>query len=155
MQDQAVIKKLSVSDLDHFNALVTLFHEIFESDTDAIPCDDYLNQLLSNPDFVVFVLIVDDLVMGGLTAYVLPKYYSEEAELFLYDVAIHPDIQRQGHGKELIHAVKQYCLDHNIADMFVDAHDDDIHALEFYHNTGGKGEKVWQFSYQITHNLNS
>jgi aminoglycoside 3-N-acetyltransferase I len=152
MQRQDLIKKLSIGDIDKFKTLVILFNEIFESEPDKIPCDDYLINLLANPDFVAFVLMVDGSVMGGLTAYLLPKYYSEGAELFLYDVAIHPDIQRQGHGKELIHAVKQYCLDHNIADMFVDAHADDIHALEFYQNTGGKGDKTFQFSYKITHN---
>jgi aminoglycoside 3-N-acetyltransferase I len=152
MEHHGHVVKLEKSDLLHFQELLVLFNEIFESEQVTAPGESYLNFLLAKPDFLVFVLMVENKVMGGATGYVLPKYYSEGSELYLYDVAVHPDIQRQGFGRELIEAVKKYCADHGIGEMFVDAHAEDIHAIEFYHSTGGRVDNVFHFTYTIENN---
>jgi aminoglycoside 3-N-acetyltransferase I len=149
MNKSAHIIKLEQLDILLFRNLLVLFNEIFEPGNETIPDDLYLKSLLANPNFLVFVLILEGTVQGGVTAYVLPKYYSEASELYLYDVAIHPDIQRQGFGRELIEAVKQYCVHHAISEVFVDAHAEDIHAIEFYQSTGGKADNVFHFTYKI------
>ncbi|MEO5582875.1 MAG: GNAT family N-acetyltransferase [Saprospiraceae bacterium] len=149
MKNKHLIIKLEHHDIMLFRNLLILFNEIFESDTDTIPGDIYLKSLLANPDFLVFVLLIEDKVLGGVTAYLLPKYYSEASELYLYDVAIHPDLQRQGFGKEMIETVKQYCLSHRISEAFVDAHEEDKHAYEFYQSTGGVADKVFHFTYKL------
>lgn len=137
MKNKHLIIKLEPHDLMLFRNLLILFNEIFESENETIPGDLYLKSLLANPNFIVFVLMIEGNVVGGVTAYLLPKYYSEASELYLYDVAIHPDLQRQGLGRGLIETVKQYCFGHKISEAFVDAHEEDKHAFEFYQSTGG------------------
>ncbi|MEP7321774.1 MAG: GNAT family N-acetyltransferase [Saprospiraceae bacterium] len=149
MKIKHLIIKLEPHDLTLFRNLLILFNEIFESDNETIPGDLYLKSLLSNPNFLVFVLMIEGIVVGGVTAYVLPKYYSEASELYLYDVAIHTDLQRQGLGRDLIETVKQYCFSHKISEAFVDAHAEDTHAFEFYQSTGGRADNVFHFTYKI------
>ena len=47
----------------------------------------------------------------------------------------------------LIQNLKEYCARNGIEEFFVMAHEDDAHAVEFYHATGGKSEKVINFLY--------
>lgn len=87
------------------------------------------------------------MVAGGATAYVLAPYHARMPELFIYDVAIATQHQRKGLGAKLIAALKDYCRENNIGEMFVPAHEEDTHALDFYRSTGGKAEKVVLFTY--------
>ena len=91
--------------------------------------------------------MTDD-VTGGLTAYILPKYYSDSSEVLLYDLAVKPENQRMGIGKKLIQTLKEYCSSKGIQEFFVMAHEEDGHAIEFYRSTGGTGENVVNFLYE-------
>jgi aminoglycoside 3-N-acetyltransferase I len=82
-----------------------------------------------------------------LTAYELAGYYSETSEIFIYDIAVNPAFQQKGLGKQLLLSLKEYATQKNISAIFVDANEEDEHALDFYHATGGKAEKVIQFTY--------
>ena len=143
------IIRLQHSDVPLFQDLLILLNEVFECDDQKQPSENYLKSLLAKEDFVAFVLLVDNKVMGGLTAYILAKYYSEGSELYIYDLAIDPEMQRQGLATQLLEQVKKYCKTQDIHSMFVDAHEEDLHALEFYRITGGKGEKVLLFNYDL------
>ena len=70
-------------------------------------------------DFFVFVAVADNKVVGGLTAYTLQQYYSVSPLVFIYDIAIRTDAQRQGVGKRLISHLTNYCKDNNFEEMFV------------------------------------
>ena len=77
-------------------------------------------------------------------------YYSENSEIFIYDLAVKPEYQRMGVGKSLIHKLKEYCVENGIVEFFVLAHEEDEHAIEFYRSTGGKREDVVNFLYKVT-----
>ncbi len=143
------ILRLQHSDVPLFQDLLILLNEVFECDDQKQPSENYLKSLLDKEDFVAFVLLVDNKVMGGLTAYILAKYYTEGSELYIYDLAIDPEMQRQGLATQLLEEVKKYCKTQDIHSMFVDAQEEDLHALEFYRITGGKGEKVLLFNYDL------
>jgi aminoglycoside 3-N-acetyltransferase I len=142
------IKHLSKEDLSTFNRLITLFNLVFEEMEPAIATEASLLKLLNNNNFIVLAAMSGHEVVGGLTAYVLPMYYSDHSEVFLYDLAVNSQYQRMGIGKTLIHGLKEYCIKNGIKEFFVLAHEEDEHAVEFYRSTGGKSEKVINFLYE-------
>jgi aminoglycoside 3-N-acetyltransferase I len=146
---QYEIKQLTKEDLSIFKSLVDMFNTVFEEDEQTIGSDANSLKLLSNNNFIALVAISENEVVGGLTAYELPMIYSDNSEVFLYDMAIKLEYQRLGIGKALIQSLKEYCLKNEIETFFVLAHEEDEHAIEFYHSTGGKSEKVINFLYEI------
>ncbi|MGB4771699.1 MAG: GNAT family N-acetyltransferase [Chitinophagaceae bacterium] len=140
------IRKLSKDDVDAFASLIHIFKDVFEVKA-AMPGDAYLQNLLRNPDFMVFVVKQDELIVGGLTIYVLHHYYDTRPMAFIYDVAISSAFQRQGFGKALMAQVRSHCHAHGFAEIFVEAEADDPDAIEFYRRTKMHKEMaVVQFS---------
>lgn len=147
MQNSIEIKRLTESDALFFAELVRLFCAVFETPHALFPDTSYLKSLLQKPDFVAYVILHDNELVGGLTGYELSKYYTEESELFIYDIAIKPAFQRNGFGRQLLSTLVQHCRRHNIGELFVAAHADDADALSFYKATGGRAEEVVHFNY--------
>jgi aminoglycoside 3-N-acetyltransferase I len=143
------IKRLTKGHLADFQALVDLFNMVFEEES-KIGSETHLLKLLSNKDFIALAALTENEMVGGLTAYELHMYYSDSSEIFLYDLAVKPEYQRMGIGKGLIQSLKAHCLQQGIKEFFVMAHEEDEHAIEFYRSTGGKGENVINFLYEIT-----
>ena len=144
------VRQLTPADLSAFILLIRLFNAVFESDESAISSETNLLKLLSGNQFVVIAAIYENELVGGLTAYELPMYYSENPEIFLYDLAVKREYQRRGIGKRLIHHLRDYCTKHGIHEFFVLAHAEDEHAVEFYRSTGGKSEEVVNFLYRAS-----
>jgi len=103
---------------------------------------------LSSENFIVLAAFAENEVVGGLTAYELPMYYSDSSEIFLYDLAIKPEYQRRGIGKGLMQRLTAHCIQQGIKEFFVMAHAEDEHAIEFYHATGGESENVVNFLFE-------
>lgn len=142
------IRKLTEKDVSAFEALLHLFNHTFEEER-TLSDTTHLTALLNDPRFIVIAAFSGEEILGGLTAYELPLYYGNETEIFLYDMAVHPDHQRKGIGKQLLEFLKDYCAKNKINTFFVLAHEEDVHALEFYHATGGQREHVANFLYEI------
>jgi len=147
--DQIEVKKLTQEDLSVFKSLIQLFNIVFEEDETAVGSEMKLFELLSNNSFVAMAAFHENEIVGGLTAYELPLYYSDNSEIFLYDLAVKPEYQRMGIGKSLIRNLREYCLQNGINEFFVFAHEEDAHAVEFYRSTGGKSERVVNFLYTV------
>jgi len=141
------LKRLTKEDLSNFTSLIHLFNTVFEEEP-KMAGETNLLDLLNNKTFIALVAIDKDEVVAGLTAYELPMYYSDGSEIFLYDLAVRPEYQRMGIGQGLLQRLKEHCLKNGIKTFFVMAHEEDEHAIEFYHATGGKAEKVVNFLYE-------
>jgi len=141
------IKRLTKEHVADFEALVNLFNDVFEEES-KIGGRAYLLKLLSRENFIALAAFAENEVVGGLTAYELPMYYSDSSEIFLYDLAVKSEYQRRGVGKGLIQRLKAHCIRQGIKEFFVMAHEEDQHAVEFYRSTGGKSEKVINFLYE-------
>jgi len=141
------IKQLTKEHLATFNSLIDLFNTVFEEESN-IGSEANSLHLLNDKRFIAIVALAENEVVGGLTAYELPMYYSDTSEIFLYDLAVRPEYQKMGVGKKLIQSLKEYCVQNGIKDFFVMAHAEDEHAIEFYRATGGKSEKVVNFIYE-------
>src|SRR3712207_4134729 len=136
------IKRLHDGDVLLAQQLIQLFREVFERGDELEAEPHYLAQLLRNSAFVALIALHSNKVIGGLTAYQLPMYYSAYSEMFIYDIAVSAEYQRNGIGKRLLLELKKHCQLLGIPELFVAAHEEDTHALDFYHATGGIAEKV-------------
>ncbi len=144
------IKRLGKTNLEEFRELINLFSEVFETENSQKADDIHLNILLSKEDFIVLAALTETKIVGGLTAYQFPAYSGNFSELYIYDIAINKACQRTGIGKMLIGSLKEYGSEHNIKTVFVEAHEEDIHAINFYLSTKASPEKVIHFNYELT-----
>jgi aminoglycoside 3-N-acetyltransferase I len=113
--------QLGSGDSIGFQKLITVFQEVFEMENRPVINEAYLRRLLENPGIIIFAIQYKNEIVGGLTAYELPLYYSEYSEIFIYDIAIKPGFQRKGFGTMLLSALKDYCRDNGIKEFFVEA----------------------------------
>ena len=142
--------KLNHNDIDKFIELIRVFEEVFEMKNFTIPDEKYLIKLLAKEDFFSFVAVLENKVVGGLTTYTLKQYYSIAPLVFIYDIAVKTEVQRQGVGKLLISGLSGYCKDNGYEEMFVLADEVDNHAIEFYRSTGATEERVVNFNYTLS-----
>ncbi len=144
-----LFKRLGTGDIQHFKELILVFQGVFGMENPEWPNEHYLQSLLNRSDFIAYVVICKNKVVGGMTAYELPLYYSEYSEIFIYDIGIKAENRRKGLGTKLISALKEYCKENGIKEFFVPVNEEDIHALDFYRSSGGKAEKVVHFNYDL------
>lgn len=139
------IVQLKINDTALFRQMVLLFSDVFEEPIEQMPSVDYINNLLSNPGFAAFVALDENTVVGGITAHEMPGYYSETSELYIYDLAVHPNSQRKGTGEKLVRAVEAYAKNSNIKTIFVQTYEEEKEAILFYENVVGKGQNIVHF----------
>lgn len=140
-------KKLQSGDDSKFSELVLLFNKEFESPTLNYVNSENIRKLLNNPNFVCFVAYIDNKIVGGLTAFELEMYDREGSSMYLYDLAVSKEYQRNGIGSRLVYEIIGFCKSKAIKDLFVQADDVDQHAIEFYKKVGGDPSKVFQFTF--------
>lgn len=148
MHEDIKIVRLNNSDLERFIELIRLFNEVFE-EYHCIGPSEHLNKLLSKSDFHAIIALRNDIMVGGLTAYELNRYYSDKSELYIYDIAVKTKFHNQGIGKKLISYLKDYGVKNEIETIFVEAHSEDEQAVKFYESTFGVSEKVDHFNFNI------
>jgi len=147
LSHQYEVVKIGATEISLAKTLIKLLEEVFDMERMENSGDDYLAKLLQNPMFVVYAVLFEGNVVGGLTAWELPLYRVELSEMFLYDIGVHADHRRKGLGKLLMETLHSYCREKGIKESFLDAHEEDQHALDFYRAIGGREEKVVQFSF--------
>ena len=125
--------------------LFAMMAEVFGEEHERLS-DVYVDQLLSQSTFRAIAAFDENEMIGGLTAYVLPKTTSESSELFLYDVAVRKSHQRRGVGRLLMTALRDEAGNAGIEEAFVLADNEDVHALDFYRALGGRASQVTLFT---------
>jgi aminoglycoside 3-N-acetyltransferase I len=144
------ISFLSSEASQDFAQLIKIFEVVFEMPLFELPSQAHLQQLLTKKDFWVLVAKHDDKVVGGLTVYVLHRYYSTKPIAYIYDVGVSEAYQRQGIGKKLIAYVNQYCKTNSFEEVYVEAETADSDAVQFYRATPVSHElQATHFTYQL------
>lgn len=144
------IKILSYQDIHDFVELIDVFADVFEMKSFIKPDSNYLQNLLTKPNFITVIAKADHKVLGGLTAYIIDQYYSKKPVAYIYDLAVLKRCQRQGIGKALIKYLTEYCKENDFEEVFVQADRIDDYALDFYRSTKAtKEEDVIQFYYSL------
>ncbi len=138
-QASHTIRELAPGDTADFRALLAMFGKAFDEPAmymDAQPGDAYLDDLLRGPHFIALIAARDDEVVGGLAAYVLPKFERERAEIYIYDLAVAAEHRRQGIATDLIEHLKGIAADYGAWVIFVQAEADDPPAVALYTKLG-------------------
>ncbi len=130
--------------------LMSVFEKEFEWEAFESPPQSYLAGMLEMKNFMVVVAKKGDIVVGGLTVYVLQHYTTIKPIAYLYDLAVSKTHQREGIGKKLIEYTTAYCKDLGFEELFVQVHLSDVEAIEFYRATHFDDEQgVLHFTYQL------
>ncbi len=144
------VKKLNSDDVTSFKNLVEIFKEVFENEGE-IANQEQLEKLLSNSDFFIFVVTIDNKIIGGLTGYILHRYYHSKPIAYIYDVGIEPNFRGKGYGQRLIAEVCNFCKLNGFEEAYVEAESDDIDAVNFYRKTKFSSEiNAIHFTYSFT-----
>jgi aminoglycoside 3-N-acetyltransferase I len=128
-------------------AMLSLFGRAFDDPDQyesAPPSTAYLAALLGSPLFIAVAALEVDLVVGGLAAYVLPKFEQECNEIYIYDLAVDEPFRRRGIATGLIDTLRIVATDRGASVMYVQAHRDDGPAVALYSKLG-TGEDVLHF----------
>lgn len=140
------IRRLRTGDESLARETFATISRVFEHDPSSLR-DAYVESLLRRADFWAYTAVHSGIVVGGLTAYTLPLTRVEESEIFIYDIAVDPSVQRRGIGRELVAALRRDAAMEDIAIVFVPADNEDTHALDFYRAIGGDAAPVTIFTF--------
>ncbi|MEM9705682.1 MAG: GNAT family N-acetyltransferase [Pseudomonadota bacterium] len=139
----ATVKRLGVDDVAQLRAINALFADAFE-DRDAYlsapPSAEYLQRLLSAPNFVALGCLKGNRLVGGLTAYALSKAEQENVELYIYDLAVDADARRQGVASDLLSALKPIARATGASSIYVQADHGDDAAIALYRKFGTESD---------------
>lgn len=145
------VRPLSGKDLAAFRGLMDLFGKAFEDqDTYSAkqPADAYLRDLLNSETFIALGAFRGDLVLGGLAAYVLPKFEQPRAEVYIYDLAVDAAHRRQGIATALIDHLKDISRQRGAYVIYVQADLVDDPAIALYSKLGAR-EDVLHFDIAV------
>jgi aminoglycoside 3-N-acetyltransferase I len=140
------VERLTVADVERARVLFTTMAAVFEIDSDPLS-DGYLLRVLVREEFWALAASIDGRIVGGLTAHTLPLTGAEVSEVLIYDIAVIPDYQRQGIGRQLVATLRAQASACGITVVFVPADNEDAHALDFYQALGGVATSVTIFTF--------
>jgi ribosomal protein S18 acetylase RimI-like enzyme len=112
------------------------------------PDDDYLRRLLSSDTFIAVAHFEGETVVGGLAAYVLPKFEQARSEIYIYDLAVHEDRRRRGIATALITELRKIASDRGAYVIYVQADYGDDAAIALYTKLGTR-EDVMHFDISV------
>jgi len=134
-------------------AMLSVFGEAFgepETYSAAQPDDAYLKKLLSSSGFVAIAAFEESSVIGGIAAYVLPKFERARTELYIYDLAVKEVNRRSGVATAMIEELKKVAVARDIYVIYVQADYGDEAAIALYTKLGVR-EDVLHFDIQPSH----
>jgi len=123
--------------------MLGLFGEAFEEHDTYLtrqPDDEYLRRLLRSEEFVAVAAFSGSQVVGGLAAYVLPKFEQPRNELYIYDLAVKAPFRRLGIATAMIAEVQRLAAETDVYVIFVQADHGDDPAVALYSKLGTKEE---------------
>ncbi len=129
------IRKLEEKDL--FRGFLTSLDSLKKaSDLNENKAKDVFNKIKSNPNHLVFVVILDDKVAGSTTLLIEPKFIHQGGNVgHIEDVVIAKEFQNSGIGEKLINFVLEYAKKNDCYKTILDCSDD---LKPFYEKIGFK-----------------
>lgn len=148
------IQALSERDIDAMRAMLAMFGDAFgerATYTQAQPNDSYLSELLSSSAFIAIAAMSGDTVVGGLAAYVLPKFEQARTEIYIYDLAVDEAYRRRGAATAMIEELKKIAVSRGAYVIYVQADHGDEAAIALYTKLGVR-EDVLHFDIPLDQN---
>ena len=142
-----IVRRLGVADVAAMRALNGVYAAAFDDPvtyrTDQ-PGDEWLSRQLARDSVILLVAELDGVVIGGLTAYDLPKLEAARSEIYLYDLAVDAAHRRRGIATALIAELQHIAADIGAWAVFVQADYGDDPAVALYTKLGVR-EDVMHF----------
>ena len=133
------IRRLTTGDVEAARDLNALYadafadHETYRRDH---PDDAWLARQLAKEAIILLVARIDGRIVGGLTAYELPKFEAARSEIYLYDLAVCKSVRRQGVATALITELQHIAAETGAWAVFVQADYGDDPAVALYTKLG-------------------
>lgn len=124
-------KKLTLQDLPLALAMNRDFRAGFAE-------EESLRLFLANPDCWLFAAMAENRIVGFAYGYALQRLNTERKMLYIHEVGVLEEYQRQGIGTQLILKVKEACRAENICKMFLCCYQNNRGANALYRKTGGQ-----------------
>lgn len=126
-------------------AVLDLFGREFEdvpTYSDHQPATEYLANLLSSETFIALAAFDQENAVGGLAAYVLPKFEQARSEIYIYDLAVAVDYRRQGIATALIDHLRHEATRLGAYVIYVQADYGDDPAVALYTKLGTREDVI-------------
>jgi aminoglycoside 3-N-acetyltransferase I len=146
-----MIRTLTSPDVSQLRAMLDLFGEAFEDRETYGACqpdDAYLASLLARDTFIAVAAHDGDRIVGGLAAYVLPKFEQARSEVYIYDLAVAASHRRRGIATGLIRELQRVAAERGAWVIFVQADHVDPPAIALYTKLGVR-EDVLHFDIAV------
>ena len=133
------LRTLGPADVTLMRSVLSMFGRAFhDEDTylDAQPGSGYLERLLGMATFIALAAVDDEHAVGGLTAYILPKFERERSEIYIYDLAVAETHRRRGIATALIEELRRIGRSRGAYVIFVQADHGDDAAIALYTKLG-------------------
>ena len=141
------MRVLGPADVTQFRAMLAMFGEAFGDRAaylESQPDDEYLRGLLSSGLFIAVAALDGSAVIGGLAAYLLPKFEQARSEIYIYDLAVREAHRRKGVATSLIEELKKLAVARGAYVIYVQADRGDDAAIALYTKLGTR-EDVMHF----------
>ncbi len=114
-QGDNMIKKFEHGDLQHCaEILITVYNnELWQCRWSKEIAEKYLREIVDNKRFVGFTIWNEDKLNGAIFCH--EKTWWNNDEIFIDEMFILPEFQRQGYGTELLNAVEEYISQNRLA----------------------------------------
>lgn len=145
------LRELGAADLGLLRELNALFATAFSdplSYASQPPTAAYLERLLASDTFIAVVALHAGRVVGGLAAYVLPKFEQERSEIYIYDLAVSEAHRREGIATALIRELQRIAAERGAWVIYVQGDYGDDPALALYDKLGVR-EEVLHFDIPV------
>lgn len=123
-------RKLQASDLN----LVLGMNKDFRAN---FICEENGRLFLSNPMNWIFACVQDEKVIGFAYGYELNRLDNKGNMLYIHEVGVLPEYQRQGIGLELLSGIKKLCQLTGICRFFLFTQKHNTAACALYEKSGG------------------
>lgn len=147
MKGAVIVRRLGPGDIGAVRDLNALYADAFEDHQTYRrdrPDDDWIAGQLAKDAIILLVAEADRRIVGGLTAYELPKLEAARSEIYLYDLAVGEAHRRRGIATALIAELQYIAEETGAWAVFVQADYGDDPAVALYTKLGMR-EDVMHF----------
>lgn len=145
------IIRANLNHLDELASLFDAYREFYHAESDTEAARNYIHQRLTLYDAVIFIAIDDKGKAIGFT-----QLYPSLCSLamrpiwILYDLFVHPDARKQGLGRKLLKAAKQFGIEQGAERLELSTENNNIPAQSLYEDMGWKrDEKFYSYSLNL------
>ena len=149
MSEELEIGWIGPGQMARLREIVALFAEAFEDRLSyPEPFTDVgaAERLLSSPNFLVVGAYWSDLIVGGIAAYILPRFHPALSEIYIYDLAVDARFRRRGIATAMIAHLQRYAYQQGISSIYVQADVEDEAAVALYSKLGIR-KNVFHFDF--------